>query len=394
MDPHDLFADLRGFFRARRAGGGAKEPLTTLVVAPGPAFDDDEARAETRRMLDILADGRPTEDHAEPLEYAQRNGLLLLIGPAEERYLRPLFARMPAAMASEWREALRGGGAVAVFGEDRAGDDGFDVDRVDADLDAGGSRRRMLTIVGAAALVVLVGLVAALLVLRGGDDDETTGAIQFESVGTNTQGPEQRDGPPPAVEKALLVRLDRPVAVRAGAGDVQDRIVLEPPATDLPVAPAAIAATLFRYNGHGQVVLVGPSGWLTNACIQVSVISAGLRPFDTSKYEGTPGACGPGVFGRAPVVGCVGADTIMLDLVIPEGEVGLAEGGTAAVAAVRALVVGHTAGYERISVNGQITVASGTEVKVPTFGGPAGATVRFDVSPPSGAPVAGTCTLR
>ncbi|HEV8296248.1 MAG TPA: hypothetical protein VGQ20_03095 [Acidimicrobiales bacterium] len=387
-----LFADERGFFRVRRAGLSAREPLTAFTVEAGPQWTDAQARAEARRMLDVLADGRPTEDHADPLEFAQRNGLLLMIGPAEERYLRPMFARMPREMASAWRTALRGGGVVEVFGAVREAE-GFDEALVDADLEAGGSRRRRLTIRSAIAAGVVLVLVMVVLALRGGGNDNALGSIRFEAL-AEVQGPESREGPPPQVEKSLLARVDRPVAVRTGTGDVQDRIVLDPPPTDLPQPPNAVAATLFRYNGRGQVVLVGPAGWLRSGCIQVSVISPGLRPFDTSYYEAAPGACGGKTFGRVAKVGCLGDDTVMLDLVIPEGEVGLAEGGTAGVGAVRVLLVGNAPGYEKISLNGQVSVASGTEVKVPTFGGDAGATVRFDVSPPTGAPVFGSCVLR
>jgi hypothetical protein len=313
-----------------------------------------------------------------------------LIGPGEERRLQPVFDRMPPAMADAWRHALRGGSAVEAFGP-VSDQEALDEARVDADLTAGGQRRRTLTIAGvAAACLLVVGAVA--FALSRGDDGPRQGSITFDPVG-GAAGPDNRGGPPPAVEKALLTRLDRPVAVRAGDGDVQQRVVMNPPATDLPQPPGAIAATLFRYNDRGQVVLVGPAGWAAKACVQVSVISAGLRPFDTSIYEAAPGACAGNGFGRAATLGCSSDTTIMLDLEIPEGEVGLAEGGRATVAAVRVVLLGNAAGYERISLNGQIAVPAGQDVKVPTFGGPADSQVSFDVSAPTGAPVIGTCTL-
>src|SRR5690606_5333360 len=138
-----------------------------------------------------------------------------------------------------------------------------------------------LTIAGVAALVVVLVLGVLTVALGGDDETDSLGSITFDPV-DDVGGPEQREGPPPAVEKALLARLDRVVAVRDGSGDVAARIALDVPATDLPQPPGAVAATLFRYNGRGQVVLVGPPGWLASSCLQVSVISAGLRPFDTS----------------------------------------------------------------------------------------------------------------
>ena len=84
----------------------------------------------------------------------------------------------------------------------------------------------------------------------------------------------------------------------------------------------------------------------------------------------------------------------MLDLVIPEGNVNLSEGGTASVAAVRVWVVGSDPAFERNNISAQISVPDGAQIKVPTFGGASGATVSFDVSAPTGAPLVGTCTLR
>lgn len=298
---------------------------------------------------------------------------------------------MPPDMAEAWRDALRGGSAVEAFGP-VSEQEQLDEARVDADLAAGGQRRRTLTLAGIAAACLLVIGVVAFALTRGGDAHEP-GSITFDPL-ADAAGADKRGGPPPVVEKALLARLDRPVAVRSGAGDVEQRVVMNPPAADLPQAPGTIAATVFRYNGRGQVVLVGAPGWAARACVQVSVISAGLRPFDTAIYEGAPGACASKGFGRAANLGCVGDNTVMLDLEIPEGEVNLAEGGRAKVAAVRVVLLGNAPGYERISLNGEITVPEGKDVTVPTFGGPAGSQVSFDVSPPSGAPVIGTCTLR
>jgi hypothetical protein len=391
LDDTHAFTAEHGFFRARKAE--RRDPLAGYEVPPGPPFTPDEARREVRRFLDVLADGRPiAEDHDDPLEHAQRNGLLLLIGPDEERVLARIGRRMPRDMALAWREALRGGTASDAFGPLSASER-LDEKRVEAELRSGDSSRRRNLWIGSAALVVVVALLAAVLLLRD-DGDETSGAISFGEVETPTDGVDLRAGPPPAVAPALVGRLDRPVAVRAGEGAIEDRVVLDPPAEDLPQAPGAIAATLFRYNGSGQVVLVGPAGWLASACIQISPIAQSLRPFETAYHETAPGACPDWVYGRDAVVGCASDTTIMLDLQIPEGEVGLAEGGTASLSAVRVLLLGTAPAYEQISLNGQVTVAAGDEVTVPTFGGAVGESVSFDVSAAGGAPLVGTCEIR
>jgi hypothetical protein len=345
---------------------------------------------QVRRFLDALTDGRPIhEEHADPLEYAQRNGLLLLIGPEEERHLARLARRMPRDMAIAWRDALRGGHASDAFGP-LSEPERLDEARVEQELRSGrSSRRRNILLTGAVVVVALTA--GAFLLLRNDSDDETSGAITFDATEEQATG-DLRAGPPPAVQPALVARLDQPVAVAAGDGPTESRIVLTPAATDLPQAPGEIAATLFRYNGSGQVVLVGPSGWLANACIEVSPISQGLRPFETAFHETVPGTC-PTAPMRAATVGCASDTTVMLDLRLPEGNVNLEEGGQATVSAVRVKLVGSSPAYETISVNGQITVPAGSEVTVPTFGGAVGETVNFDVSAATGAPIVGSCVL-
>ncbi|HEX7094285.1 MAG TPA: hypothetical protein VF183_00275, partial [Acidimicrobiales bacterium] len=229
--------------------------------------------------------------------------------------------------------------------------------------------------------------------LRDDDTDDTVGSITFDPAGSDTDEAERRSGPPPVVDPALVARVERVVAVAEGSGPVESRIVMEPPAEHLPLPPASVVATLFHYNGRGQVVLVGPPGWADRACVQVSPISPTLRPFETALYEGEPGACPDGAFGRPATVGCRGDTTIMLDLELPAGEVGLAEGGTATLSAVRIVLLGKTAGYEHISVNGEVSVAAGAEVSVPRFGAAVGESVNFDVSAATGSPLVGTCVV-
>src|SRR5690606_33501303 len=297
QSPDDLhaFRDERGFFRARTEE--RPDPLADFEIEAGPPLSPEDARREVRRFLDALADGRPIlEQHDDPLEFAQRNGLLLLIGPEEEHKLAAIGRRMPRDMAVGWRDALRGGSASDAFGP-LSEPERLDEKRVEAELRSGDSRRRRSLLIGGAALLVVVAIVGVLLVRRGGDDD-TAGSISFAPTDEAEEQGDLREGPPPSVVPALVARLDRAVAVAPGDGPVADRVVLDPPAEDLPVPIGAVAATLVRYNGSGQVVLVGPEGWLANACIQVSPIAESLRPFEMAFHETAQGACPDWVYGR------------------------------------------------------------------------------------------------
>ena len=167
---------------------------------------------------------------------------------------------------------------------------------------------------------------------------------------------------------------------------------MNPAATDLPQQPGTVAATLFRYNGSGQVVLVGPAGWLTNACIEVSPISQGLRPFETAYYESTQGTC-PDAQMRATTVGCVSDTTIMLDLRLPEGEVGLEEGGTAAVSTVRVKLMSRVARLRDHQPQRPDQRARGERRHRAHVRGAVGEPVNFDVGAATGAPVVGSCVL-
>ena len=390
-DESRLFDDTKGFFRV--SSQVDIDGQLDAIVAGHEPLDHDQANVVARRFVDVLTEGRPV-DHELPdaVDYAERNNLMLLFSPDHQRRFEFLYPRMPDDLVERWRKALRGGDPRDSFGP-LTRTERLDEKRIEADLRAGRKQRRIRVL---ASLVVLVALVTAAVwwTNRGDDAVASSGKISFGDVAQ--VGDTGRDGPPPVVEKALVARLDRPVMVRAGTGDIADRIVLDAPAGDLPQVSGSIAATLFRYNGAGQVVLVGPPGWLTKACIQVSVMSASLRAFDTAYVESVPGACPlDRVFGRVATPGCVDPSkaTTMVNLVIPQGDVTLAEGGNATVAAVRISLVGNNPAYERNNLTAQISVAEGTQVKVPGFGGAVGAPVSFDVSAATGAPLVGSCTL-
>ena len=362
-------------------------------MVPGAPLTHDDVDLITRRFLDVLTESRPVDvDVANTLEYAESNNLFLLFSPEYEAIFEQLYPRMPPEDVDAWRRALRGGDPRDSFGPLTAAER-LDERRIEADIRIGRRQRRVRTAIAMLAFVIVVSGVVWWNQRSTGD--VASGRITFEPV-IDRSG-DLRAGPTPVVAKALVARLDRPLVVKLGAGDVGERIVLDAPVADLPEPPGAIAATLFRYNGAGQVVLVGPPGWLAKACIQASVMASTLRAFDTSYVETAPGACGKDrVIGRVANAGCADTkqSTIMLDLVIPEGNVNLSEGGAASVAAVRVWVVGSDPAFERNNISAQISVPDGAQIKVPTFGGASGATVSFDVSAPTGAPLVGTCTLR
>jgi hypothetical protein len=162
----------------------------------------------------------------------------------------------------------------------------------------------------------------------------------------------------------------------------------------LPFAPAAVSATLFRYGGGGQVVIVGPPGFLSAACLQVSAVTINLRPFDTAVFN-AGSACPTNVAGRPATSGCVGDTAIMLDVQFPQGEIALEEGGVASIGGVRVASFAIRPGYETLSLRGTIEVRAGKAVEVPVFGGKTGDVVSFDVTPKGATtPTIGRCTLK
>ena len=267
--------------------------------------------------------------------------------------------------------------------------------RVESSLRAAGRRRLVALGLG---LVVLVGAVVGVRVVvtaLGADDDEPPGGLVFDEVAAPAAGEELG---PPVVEPLLVARLGTLVAVRVGEGAAADRV---DPAVDpalAPVAPGTVAATLFARDGSGQVLLTGPDGWLGAVCVRASVVSEGLRAFDTVWYGSVPGACGSLAIGRQVTPTCAGPTSLMLPLAIPAGVVELEEGGTAAADAVRVSVAAdpagsEPAGYAEISVRGVITVPDEVEgVRIPGFGGAAGTTVEVAFGG-AGAGLVATCTL-
>ena len=386
-DTQRLFSDRHSFFRSPTGDAAYVDPLAGFQVEAGPEWSVDEANAVLRRMLDALAEGRASIDDPDALAYAEANSLLLLIGPREEAVVQRLYTRMPAELVERWRIALDGDRDSLGFGRRRT----EEPPTVDAALrDA---RRRSALIAAAVALTLLL-VGAAAIFLRPEESEPPVGRISFGSAAPTAAGPDRFLGEAPIVNANLLARLERGVAVREGAGNAGDRI--DPSVADdqLPFAPSAVSATLFRYGGQAQVVIVGPAGFLTNACLQISAVTVNLRPFDTAIYSDS-NACPTNVAGRAATVSCTGDSAIMLDLVFPQGEVELEEGGLAVIGGVRIAAFATRPGYETLSIRGTIEVRAGKAEEVPVFGGKTGEVVSFDVTPKGATtPTIGKCTLK
>ena len=386
-DTQRLFSDTHSFFRSPTGDKAYVDPLAGFQVEAGPEWSEEEANAVLRRMLDALAEGRASIDDPDALAYAEANSLLLLIGPREEAVMQRLYTRMPAAMTERWRTALGGDRDALGFGRRR----NEEPPTVDAALRA--ARRRSALI--AIAVVITLALVgAAAIFLRPDDETLPVGKISFGDTSPTGESPDRFLGEAPIVNENLLARLERPVAVREGSGNATDRIDPDVSADLLPFAPAAVSATLFRYGGAGQVVIVGPPGFLSASCFQVSAVTINLRPFDTAVYN-AGSACPSNVAGRVATSGCVGDTAIMVDVQFPQGQIELEEGGVASIGGVRVAAFAIRPGYETLSLRGTIEVRAGKAEEVPVFGGKSGDIVSFDVTPKGATtPTIGRCTLK
>ncbi|HUP74259.1 MAG TPA: hypothetical protein VM282_14550 [Acidimicrobiales bacterium] len=386
-DTQRLFSDSHSFFRSPTGDTAYVDPLAGFQVEAGPEWSEDEANTVLRRMLDALAEGRGSIDDPDALTYAEANSLLLLIGPREEAVMQRLYTRMPPAMVERWRTALAGDRDSLGFGRRRH----EEPPTVDASLRAARRRRALIAL----AVVVTVALAgAAAIFLRPDDEELPVGRISFGDSSPTAESPDRFLGEAPIVNENLLARLERPVAVREGSGNAVDRI--DPNVGDdlLPFPPAALSATLFRYGGRGQVVITGPAGFLTAACLQVSAVTVNLRPFDTAVYNAGAASCPGNVAGRPAISRCIGDTAIMLEVQFPQGQVELEEGGVAAIGGVRVASFAIEPGYETLSLRGTIEVRAGQDEQVPVFGGKPGDVVSFDVTAKGATtPTIGRCML-
>ncbi len=97
-------------------------------------------------------------------------------------------------------------------------------------------------------------------------------ALRFASQesGSILEG-EITDFGPPIVEPSLVAFADLLVALQEGDGSPEDRVRQVVSGNILKVEPGEIIATVFGYNSGGQVALIGPDGWLSEACVREDV---------------------------------------------------------------------------------------------------------------------------
>ncbi|NNE73791.1 MAG: hypothetical protein HKN26_09020 [Acidimicrobiales bacterium] len=249
--------------------------------------------------------------------------------------------------------------------------DDLDEGRLDADLQFRARRLRRLGLLG---LVLVAGGVAAWFAFA--DDDEP--AVR-EQTGLNFAVVEDDPAVPTGVvspveiDARLVTRLATPVVVREGDEARTDRVEIDPPDQILPIEPGTVVAGLARFGSTGRLLLVGPPGWMGDACVTAQVTSTALRPLSSVYFAPDPESCPSEPVGtEAPVV-CEGTTTAVIEIDVPQGEVALAEGGSAFADAVRIQLLGSASFYETVSVRGTIDVADDLTIDVPEFAGPAGA---------------------
>ncbi|NCG38412.1 MAG: hypothetical protein GWP48_12950 [Actinobacteria bacterium] len=365
-----------GFFRTGDA------PLSLPRLPAGPELSYGDADEMAHRFIVALAQGRALAPHADPIEHAHANGLMILYSAEAADAFETILVRMPEPRVRAWRELIAGGASSEAFGPLTL-QEKLDETQVDDAL-AAGRKQRIVNLA-----VALLGVVA---VAGGGffaynefitEEQRTEGAIQLADTG---EAPEvaAAEGGPPVVEAAVTTGLVDTVAVAIGDGPVEDRSVTAA-FSAVPYPPGSMRASLFQYAGSGHVVVVGPPGFSDAVCLRASVVTSDLRPLDTV----TTGPCADPV-GRTAVIGCRGQSAILLSLKVPDGEVELPEGGTGFADAVRVqLIADGGERYETLTVRGTIRVDPANGVVIPRFGGDIGTDVTFDL----GASHVGTCTL-
>ncbi len=394
----DVSEDLRErrgtFFRVR---GEAASPVADFSIEPGRRWTASEADRHIRAFLIRLAGDRRLVHRTDPVELVRENDLMLLFGPEEEEAFARLALRFPDETVATWATLLSGGDRSEAFGpRSRA-------ERRDEAVIARELRKGMRKRVASVVLLVAVlagGVMAGRILLEPAPEDRTARSLRFAGATLADQGedggPSVVPGGPPVADPALVATADLPVAVLRGDGPIQERVVLRPPEATLPIAPGAVAATVFEHSG-GQVALVGPDGWVDAACIRVSVVTGRLRPLDTVLFEGQRARCPEGLEGRAASVTCRGRSGLVLAVDIPQGEVALVEGGVAWAEAVRFGVespVGPTDRWETLAVRGTISVPAGAEaVAVPSFGGSPGQELTLDLGTGAAGHRTAACTL-
>ena len=353
--------------------------LASLNLEGGSQWTEKEADKRIREFLIRLAGDRELVHESSPVEFARKNDLLLLFGPEEEELFAKLAARFPPETLRVWSELLGGGDSSDSFGP-RSRAERQDEKAIALSIKKA-FRRRAVT------FLVVVGLVvfAILFFRRLADEgivDDSGQALRFASQGSETvlEG-EAVDFGPPVVEPNLVTFADLLVALQDGEGSPEDRVREVVPGNILKVEPGEIIATVFGYNSGGQVALIGPDGWLSEACVRVSVTDDEFRPFDVVVFELTKGLCSEELSGRKVSPTCLGENLLLVPLYIPQGEVTHPEGGSGWAEMIRVGYEMSVPGWETLALRGTIAVgAQEGQTEIPLFSGKIGdeITVSFD----------------
>ncbi len=360
------------FFQRAKA---ERSPLEGIQVEAGGRWSEAEADRKIREFLIRLAGDRKLVHHPDPVELARHNDLLLLFGPEQEETFAALAVRFPDETLATWTLLLSGGDSSESFGP-RSRAERRDEAALSKSIKAA-FRRRVLGMAAMAALLIIGGLFVRTL-FEEGIVDRSEQSLWLTGSGSSQDSQDGQEelalGLPIALPE-LVASIDTLVAVVTGEGPVEERVRTEVPEGLLSHAPGEVSATIFRHRG-GQVALVGPAGWMDEACVRVSVVDNRLRPFDVATHETAPGACPENLPGRLATVACRGDTVLILSLGIPQGEVSLVEGGTSWPEAVRVGLESHHENWETLALRGTISVDTAQgDVVVPSYHGEKGDTI-------------------
>ena len=356
------------FFRFSSEQSGT---LDSLNLEVGSQWTEKEADKRIREFLIRLAGDRELVHESSPVEFARKNDLLLLFGPEEEALFAKLAARFPPETLRVWAELLGGGDSSDSFGP-RSRAERQDEKAIALSIKKA-FRRRTVTFLVVFGLVVFAIFFFRRLADEGIVDDSSQ-ALRFASQESETvlEG-EIVDFGPPLVEPNLVAFVDLLVALQDGEGSPEERVRQVVPENILKVGPGEIIATVFGYNGGGQIALIGPDGWLSEACVRVSATDDEFRPFDVAVFELTRGLCSEDLSGRKISPTCLGENLLIVPLYIPQGEVNHPEGGSGWVEMIRVGYEMNVPGWETLALRGTIAVgAQEGQTEIPLFSGKIG----------------------
>ena len=354
-----------------------KGNFDSFKVESGGQWTESEADRRIREFLIRLAGDRDLIHDSDPIELARKNDLLLLFGPEEEKLFAKLALRFPAETLQRWTELLGGGDSSNSFGP-RSRAERQDEKAIAVSIKKA-FRRRTLTFVTVVAIAIFGTLFFRQLANEGIVDDSNQ-ALRFASQLNDSElGGIDIDFGPPILEPELTTELNLLVALQEGEGPEEERVRQVVPNELLTVEPNQIRATIFGYDGTGQVALIGPEGWLEEACIRASVTDSRFRPFDVVVFDSTGDSCPDQILGRNVSATCLGEQMLMIPLYIPQGEVKHSEGGTGWAEMIRIGYEMEAPGWETLAARGTITVDSQqSQVEIPVFSGEAGEEITID----------------